>query len=439
MRMTDLIEKKKQGLQHSPGEINFIVDGYTRGSIPDYQMSAWMMAVNFKGLDDTETAELTMAMARSGDMLDLSGIKGVKADKHSTGGVGDKTTLIVCPIVACLGVDVAKMSGRGLGHTGGTIDKLESIPGFRTALSDEDFISQVNSIHFALASQTADLAPADRKMYALRDVTASVDQKSLIASSIMSKKLAAGADVITLDVKTGSGAFMKDIDSAVELAKLMVSIGKKAGKRVSAVISDMNEPLGHNVGNALEVMEAIDVLKGGGEKRLKELCLFLASEILLCAGITSDRKKADSLVKDCVESGRAFDKFLEFVSAQGGDTGVILHPERFDLADERREVRAPEEGFLSSCDTKKVGLASLALGGGRSVKDAPVDHGVGIILHKSLGEHVDKGEAYATILGRDSDSMSEACALLSEAYVINKTRPESRPLIYGTVTVEDVS
>ena len=369
MRMYDLILKKRQGKPLTKDEIQWMIREYTDGRIPDYQMSALLMAICFQGLDKEETYELTMAMARSGEMLDLSQIQGIKVDKHSTGGVGDKTSLALTPIVASLGIPVAKMSGRGLGHTGGTIDKLESIPGFSTQLEDDAFEEQVNSIGISIMGQTKNLAPADKLLYALRDVTATVDQISLIASSIMSKKLAAGADAILLDVKTGSGAFMKEESDAIQLAKEMVEIGKSAGRKMTAVITNMDEPLGMAVGNILEVKEAIDTLKGNGPDDFVELIETLASHMLILGGAAKDFDEGLMRVRESIQSGKALDKFKQFVAAQGGDTKYIDHPELFEQADIIEEIRSEQDGFVGSIDAQEMGICSLILGGGRETKE----------------------------------------------------------------------
>lgn len=434
MRMYDMIEKKKQGQTLSKEEIQYVVMGYTKGEIPDYQMAAFLMAVYFQGMNDQETVDLTMAMAESGDQLDLSKIHGIKVDKHSTGGVGDKTSLIIGPMLACLGIPVAKMSGRGLGHTGGTIDKLESFTGFSTTLSEQDFIDQVNDISFALVGQTANLAPADKKIYALRDVTATVNQKSLIASSIMSKKIAAGADVIVLDVKTGSGAFMETVEEAKELAKTMVSIGTMVGRETIAVISDMNEPLGHNVGNALEMQEVIEVLHGRGEERLRELSLTLASYMVLGAKKASNLEEARALLEETITSGAALKKLAEFVARQGGNAEQVKDPSLLEIAAEQKDVTLPAGGYLASCVTKEVGMASLLLGGGRETKESEIDLSVGIVLHKKLGDYVKESEPVATIYGNDKEKIESAAARLRAAYTVTTEKPVVRPLIYDVIT-----
>lgn len=429
MRMYDLILKKRQGNTLTKEEIQWMIREYTDGKIPDYQMSAMMMAVCFQGLDKEETYELTMAMAQSGEMLDLSGIEGVKVDKHSTGGVGDKTSLALTPIVASLGIPVAKMSGRGLGHTGGTIDKLESIPGFSTQLTDEQFEEQVNSIGVSIMGQTKDLAPADKLLYALRDVTATVDQISLIASSIMSKKLAAGADTILLDVKTGSGAFMKEESEAVKLAQEMVDIGKSAGRKMTAVITNMDEPLGMAVGNILEVKEAIDTLKGNGPKDFTELVETLASHMLILGGIAEKFDEALSMVRGAVRDGKALDKFKQFVSAQGGDTRYIDHPELFEQAHIIEEIRSEQDGFVERINAQEIGICSLILGGGRETKDSQIDPAVGLVFSKKVADPVKKGDLLATIYGNDEEKVKQAVKHFKENFHIAKDQPEKPQMI----------
>lgn len=438
MRMYDIIEKKKQKVALTREEIRYVVNSFTAGEIPDYQMSALLMAIYFQGMTMEETVDLTMAMAESGDTLDLSAIHGVKVDKHSTGGVGDKTSLIIGPMLACLGIPVAKMSGRGLGHTGGTIDKLESFTGFSTVLSEEAFIRQVNDISFALVGQTANLAPADKKIYALRDVTATVNQMSLIASSIMSKKIAAGADMIVLDVKTGTGAFMETVEDARRLAEIMVSIGRMAGRETVAVISDMNEPLGHNVGNALEVKEVIEVLSGGGEERLKELSLTLAAYMVLGAGKAEDYDEARALLQETIDSGAALKKLAQFVECQGGEPLEVFEPERLTIAEHTMEVTVEQEGYLSSCINKEVGMASLILGGGRETKESDIDLSVGLVIHHKLGDYIKKGDSLATIYGNQQEKMLLAKERLLKAYTISDVAPAKHPLVKAIITREDI-
>lgn len=432
MRMYDLILKKRQGKPLTKDEIQWMIREYTDGRIPDYQMSALLMAICFQGLDKEETYELTMAMARSGEMLDLSQIQGIKVDKHSTGGVGDKTSLALTPIVASLGIPVAKMSGRGLGHTGGTIDKLESIPGFSTQLEDDAFEEQVNSIGISIMGQTKDLAPADKLLYALRDVTATVDQISLIASSIMSKKLAAGADAILLDVKTGSGAFMKEESDAIQLAKEMVEIGKSAGRKMTAVITNMDEPLGMAVGNILEVKEAIDTLKGNGPDDFVELIETLASHMLILGGAVKDFDEGLMRVRESIQSGKALDKFKQFVAAQGGDTKYIDHPELFEQADIIEEIRSEQDGFVGSIDAQEMGICSLILGGGRETKESVIDPTVGLVFSKKVADPVKKGDVLATIYGNDEEKVKQAVLNFKENYHIIEEKP-TKPIMIREV------
>lgn len=434
MRMYDLIMKKRNGGALSDEEIAFMVKGYTNGEIPDYQMSAMMMAIYFQGMDEAETLSLTMAMAKSGDMLDLSEINGVKVDKHSTGGVGDKTSLVLTPMVAALGVPVAKMSGRGLGHTGGTIDKLESFTGFSTAISEEQFKENVNRIGIAIMGQTADLAPADKKLYALRDVTATVDNMSLIASSIMSKKLASGADAIVLDVKTGSGAFMKTQEEALGLANAMVKIGTGAGKNTVAVVSDMDQPLGFAVGNALEVKEAIATLKGEGPKDLEGLCMMLGSYMVVAAGKANDILTASQMLQKCIEDGSALKKFAEFIEAQGGDKELVYHTDGLPKASIIEEIASPADGYVQRIVCDEIGICSLILGGGRETKESAIDLSVGLVLHKKIGDYVKKGESLATIHANDREKLNAAKERFLNAYTINDAPVAKKLLIKGIVT-----
>lgn len=429
MRMYDIILKKRNGGELSRQEIDFFVEGYTRGEIPDYQASALMMAIFFQRMTEAETLALTMAMADSGDMLDLSAIRGVKVDKHSTGGVGDKTSIALAPMAAACGISVAKMSGRGLGHTGGTIDKLESFPGFSTALTTSQFIENVNRIGIAIMGQTADLAPADKKLYALRDVTATVDNMSLIASSIMSKKLAAGADAIVLDVKTGSGAFMKAEEDARALAEEMVRIGRNAGRKTIAVISDMDQPLGCAVGNALEVKEAIDTLCGRGPKDFVELCLILGSQMLIAGGKAKDGQEAREKLKRVIADGSALNKLAEFVEAQGGDRTAVYHPEKLPRASIVKAVKAPVNGWISRIVCDEVGICSLILGGGRETKESVIDLSVGLVLRKKTGDYVEAGEILAELHANDETKAAEAERRFLSACVIEDRKPESRSLI----------
>lgn len=434
MRMYDLIMKKRNGSVLSDEEIEFMVQGYTKGEIPDYQMSAMTMAIYFQGMNEQETLALTMSMARSGDMLDLSDIKGTKVDKHSTGGVGDKTSLALTPMVAALGVPVAKMSGRGLGHTGGTIDKLESFRGFSTAISEQQFKDNVNRIGIAIMGQTADLAPADKKLYALRDVTATVDNMSLIASSIMSKKLAAGADAIVLDVKTGSGAFMKKEEDAFGLAKEMVKIGNGAGRRTTAVISDMDQPLGYAVGNALEVKEAIETLKGKGPEDFVELCLTLGSHMVVAAKKAETVEEARKMLVNVIENGSALDKLAEFIEAQGGDKELVYHTDKLPEASLVEEIPSPIEGYIKHIVCDEIGICSLILGGGRETKESKIDLSVGLVLAKKVGDFVKKGEALATIHANDKGKLEIAKERFMKAYSFSDTPIEKKKLIKGIVT-----
>ena len=429
MRMYDLIRKKRDGGALTAEEIRWLIGGYTKGEIPDYQVSALMMAIFYQKMTPEETLELTLAMRDSGDVLDLSGISGIKVDKHSTGGVGDKTSLALTPMVAACGVPIAKMSGRGLGHTGGTIDKLESFPGFRTSLTERQFTDNVNTIGIAIMGQTADLAPADKKLYALRDVTATVDNMSLIASSIMSKKLAAGADAIVLDVKTGSGAFMKEEADSVALAEEMLSIGRLAGKRMAAVVSDMDQPLGNAVGNAIEVREAIDTLGGKGPKDFTELCMTLGSLMLILGGRAQDDAQAREMLSEAVSSGRALEKLAQFVHAQGGDERAVYDPELLTLAPLQIEIPSPEDGYVAHIDCDEIGICSLILGGGRETKESEIDLSVGLLLKKKTGDAVKRGESLATIYAADPDRAEKAKERFSKAYHFATSMPEPKALI----------
>jgi len=434
MNMYDLISKKKYGETLTNEEIHFIVDGFTNGTIKDYQMSAFLMAVCLKGMDKDETIALTMAMAHSGDMLDLSAIDGVKVDKHSTGGVGDKTSLVLSPMVAALGIPVAKMSGRGLGHTGGTIDKLESFPGFKTSIPTEKFIENVNNMKMAIVGQTANLAPADKKIYALRDVTATVDNISLIASSIMSKKIASGADVIVLDVKTGSGAFMKTLEDSIALAEAMVEIGNGVGRETYAVITDMNQPLGNAVGNSIEVAEAIHTLQGNGPADLLEVSLTLGSYMLYGAKKAAAVDEAREMLEKTITDRTALNKLAEFVRAQGGDDHAVFDTEFFPKASIQKEVLADRDGYVTKIITDEVGMTSLVLGGGRETKDSEIDLSVGILIHKKLGDKVKAGEALATLYGNDAAKVSAAAERYLKAYTLEKQQPDAVKYIYGIVT-----
>ncbi|MFB4160646.1 pyrimidine-nucleoside phosphorylase [Geomicrobium sp. JSM 1781026] len=428
MRMVDFIAQKRDGGAHTDEEIKQFIREYTTDIIPDYQASAWAMSVYFQGMTKSESAALTMAMADSGDKLDLSNIEGKKVDKHSTGGVGDKTTFILSPLVAAAGVPVAKMSGRGLGHTGGTIDKLEAFPGFQTEMQVEDFIDTVNDHKLALVGQTGNLTPADKKLYALRDVTATVNAMPLIASSVMSKKIAAGADGIVLDVKVGSGAFMSDIEAARELASTMVDIGNELGRETVAVLSDMDQPLGEMVGNSLEVKEAIDVLKGGGPRDVRELSIRLAAHMLVLADRVKDVEEGEALAKDLIHSGKALQAFKEFVVRQGGQGELVDQPEDFLTAKHVIEVVAQSSGYVKQMNAAKIGQAAGHLGAGRMKKDDPIDHSVGVQVKKKRGDYVEKGEALV-YLHSNTEDVASVKALIQESYEMTEQRVEARPLI----------
>lgn len=397
MRMIDIIEKKRDGKSLTREEIEFFVNGYTRGEVPDYQASSLAMAIFFQDMNDEERAALTMSMVNSGERIDLSDINGIKVDKHSTGGVGDTTTLVLAPLVAAVGVPVAKMSGRGLGHTGGTIDKLESVKGFNVEISEKDFIKLVNDNQVAVIGQSGNLTPADKKLYALRDVTGTVNSIPLIASSIMSKKIAAGADAIVLDVKTGSGAFMKTLDDAETLAHAMVRIGNNVGRNTMAIISDMSQPLGNAVGNSLELKEAIATLKGNGPKDLTELVLTLGSQMVVLAEQAESLDEARQMLVDAIKTGKALNKFKTFLSNQGGDDSIVDSPEKLPSAKYQVEFKAKKDGFITEIIANEIGVASMMLGAGRQTKEDVIDLGVGIVLNKKVGEHVEKGENILTI------------------------------------------
>ncbi len=434
MRMYDCIEKKKEGKALTTEEIRFMVKGFTDGVIPDYQMSAMLMAICFRGMDRQETVDLTLAMRDSGSVLDLSSIPGIKVDKHSTGGVGDKTSLVLTPIVAALGVPVAKMSGRGLGHTGGTIDKLECFPGFTTELSREKFMQNVTEIGVAIAGQTANLAPADKRLYALRDVTATVDEMSLIASSIMSKKLASGSDAIVLDVKTGNGAFMKKYEDSVALAKAMVSIGNLAGKRTAAVITDMDQPLGFAVGNSIEVIEAIDTLKGKGPKDLTEVVFALGAQMLKLAGKADGREEAEALMQSVIDDGSALEKLAQLVRAQGGDASYVYDTSLFPGTAVTKEVRAETTGYVHRILAREVGSACMLLGGGRETKESSIDTSVGILLKKKNGDEVRQSDTLAVIYGNDADKTEQAARQVASAYEISAEKKECPPVVRAYIS-----
>ncbi|OAK75658.1 thymidine phosphorylase [Lederbergia galactosidilytica] len=428
--MVDILAKKRDGKVLSDEEIRFLVEGYTAGSIPDYQMSAFLMTVYFQGMTAKETAALTMAMVESGDTIDLKDINGVKVDKHSTGGVGDTTTLILAPLVAALGIPVAKMSGRGLGHTGGTIDKLESIPGFHVEISEQKFVELVNQNKIAVVGQSGNLTPADKKIYSLRDVTATVNSIPLIASSIMSKKIAAGADAIVLDVKVGSGAFMKNIADAKALAETMVDIGNQVGRKTSAIISDMNQPLGFAIGNTLEMKEAIETLQGKGPEDLQELCLVLASKMVLLAGGMETEAKARERLIEVIENGKALEAFKQFLKAQGGDPTVVDDFDKLAEAKYQIKVKTVEHGFVSEIIADEIGMAAMMLGAGRETKESKIDLSVGVVLHKKIGDHIEKGNIIATIHSNKED-VSEVVNRIQNAYRFSGEKPEDVPLIHG--------
>lgn len=432
MRMFDIIRKKRDGEELTTDEIRFFVDGYVKGEIPDYQASALLMAIYFKGMSVRETADLTFAVRDSGTRLDFSAVNGVRVDKHSTGGVGDKTSLVVAPLVATLGAKVAKMSGRGLGHTGGTIDKLESIPHFNTSLATEDFIRCVNEVGVAIVGQSQDLAPADKKLYALRDVTATVDSLPLIVSSIMGKKLAADDDCIVLDVKTGSGAFAKTLDDSRELARAMVDIGKRAGKRMLALITDMDRPLGNAIGNSLEVIEAIDTLNGRGPADFQEICLILASNMLFLAERGS-LEECRAACEKALLDGSALETFAKMVRAQGGDDSVVYDTTKFKKAKYSRDIKARESGYIFQVDTEGYGIASLLLGAGRNTKEESIDFSAGIILAKKTGDSVRAGDVIATMYTSDEARFEAAEAKFLQSTIIKQAKPEARPLVLDRI------
>ena len=434
MRMYDLILKKRNGGELTTEEINFIIEKYTDGTIPDYQMSALLMAIYFQKMNARETADLTMAMVHSGDVIDLSKIEGIKVDKHSTGGVGDTTTLILTPMVAALGIPVAKMSGRGLGHTGGTIDKLETFKNFSVSMSEDQFIENVNTHKIAVGGQTAQLVQADKKIYALRDVTATVDNVSLIASSIMSKKIASGADCIVLDVKVGEGAFMKTVENARELGHAMVSIGKSVGRNTIAVLSDMDQPLGFAIGNALEVKEAIETLQGKGPKDLEELCLTLGSHMVVLAQKAKNAEEAREMLKEVIRNGKALEKFKEFVTAQGGDASVIDNTDLLPKAKYIVPVLSDRAGVVEKIHAEKIGIVAMELGAGRATKESVIDLAVGIVLNKKRGDKVSEGEVLAYIHSNDESNIEKAKEGILANYVICENYENNIPLIHDVVT-----
>jgi pyrimidine-nucleoside phosphorylase len=433
MRMVDLIEKKRNGFPHSKEEIEFIIDGYTNDTIPDYQISAWAMAIFFKDMTPEERAYLTDAIVQSGDTIDLSDIEGIKVDKHSTGGVGDTTTLVLAPLVASVGVPVAKMSGRGLGHTGGTIDKLEAIPGFSVEISNQQFIDLVNRNKAAVIGQTANLTPADKKLYGLRDVTGTVNSIPLIASSIMSKKIASGADAIVLDVKTGSGAFMKELSESKELAEAMVEIGNNLGRQTSAVISDMSQPLGYMIGNALEVREAIDTLKGQGPDDLTELCMTLGSHMVVLAKKAQTFDEAKEKLREAISSGKAFEQFKLFAESQNGDSSVLDNPDKLPTAKFKIDIFSESDGFVSGIEADEIGTAAMLLGAGRATKTSEIDLAVGIELKKKIGDKVKTGEPIATIYA-NQENIEETKQKILSSYKFSSTKVEVPTLIYDVIS-----
>ncbi|WP_041082931.1 thymidine phosphorylase [Thermotoga profunda] len=429
MRMYDIIKKKRDGLELTSEEIEFVVDSYVSGIIPDYQMSALLMAIFLRGMNQRETYDLTMSMARSGEMMDLSPIDGIKVDKHSTGGVGDKTTLIVLPVVAGFGVKIPKMSGRGLGHTGGTIDKLESIPGMRTELTKQEFFDIVKKVGFAIASQTGNLVPADKKIYALRDTTATVDNISLIASSVVSKKLAGGADAIIFDVKVGSGAFLKDIDRAKELAQLMINILKRSGKLSRAVLSNMDQPLGRMVGNSLEIIEAIETLKGNGPSDLTKLCVHICYEILDLVHIDVSEKQ----IMDEIFSGKALERFAKFVEAQGGNPKIVEDYSILPLSNETVEVNLNKSGYIGKINTELIGIASMVLGAGRSKKEDTIDPGVGIEVLKKIGDYIHFNDPVVRMYVSKKSDVDLAIKLIHDAYEVVDQSVKPHEILLGVI------
>ena len=433
MRMTDIIRKKRDGAALTDAEIDAVVRGCTDGSIPDYQLSALMMAIYYKGMTKQETARLTLAMAHSGDTVDLSGVDGITVDKHSTGGVGDKTTLVVVPAAAACGVKIAKMSGRGLGHTGGTVDKMESIPGLHMAIGKERFLEIVNQVGCAVIGQSGNLCPADKKLYALRDVTATVESIPLIASSVMSKKIAAGSDRILLDVKTGSGAFMKTQADAEALAREMVEIGANVGRKTVALITDMDRPLGHAIGNALEIIEVCQTLNGCGPKDLTAECIELAANMIYLGEKAEDMQSARKMAKDAICGGTAFEKLCEMVEAQGGDVSYLRDTGKFELGRVQKAVLSPESGYVVRAHAEQIGRASVLLGAGRETAESAVDYGAGIVLHKNKGDFVRTGEPLATLYTNDEEKCRLAETALLEAFSFGKEKPEEHPLILARI------
>lgn len=437
MRVYDLIMKKRNGEALTKEEIHYLIHNYVSGEIPDYQMAAFLMAVYFQGMNEEETVAMTLEVAHSGDMVDLSAIEGIKVDKHSTGGVGDKTTLVIVPIAAACGAKVAKMSGRGLGHTGGTIDKLEAIPGFQTSMDRERFFQVVNENGLCIIGQSGNLTPADKKLYALRDVTATVDSIPLIAVSIMGKKLAAGSDCIVLDVKTGSGAFMKTVEDSLSLAKEMVKIGENAGRKVIALITNMDIPLGYNIGNSLEIQEVLEVLRGRGPEDLRNVCIELAASMICLAG-KGDMESCRQQVVQVIEDGSALEKLIAMAEAQGGDSSVLRNPELFEKAACIREVRAEKTGYITHMDTEGCGIASCLLGAGRETKESTIDYAAGIVLKKKTGDAVEAGEVIAVMYAAKEELFKTAEDKFQRSVTIAEEKPESEPLIYARVSVDGV-
>lgn len=433
MRAVDVIIKKRNGEELTKEEIDFFIEGYTRGDIPDYQAAAWAMAVALRGMTPEETTHLALAMARSGEMLDLSSVAPMTVDKHSTGGVGDKTTLVVEPVVAACGLVVGKMSGRGLGFTGGTLDKMESIPGFRTDLSTEELLQQLRTIGLALTGQTSELAPADGKLYALRDVTGTIKSIPLIASSVMCKKLAGGAQAIVLDVKVGAGAFMENLEEARQLAELMVSIARLAGRQAVALLSDMNQPLGYAVGNALELKEAIQTLQGDGPDDFRQHCLIVAGHMLAIGGLAPDEEAGKEMARVALDSGRGWERFRALVIAQGGDVRYVDEPERLPTASIIETVTAPQSGYLGAVQARRVGESAVILGAGRAKKGDPIDHAVGVVVHHKVGDWVEAGQPLFTIHANQRANLDEVRQMLLEAHTWSTSPVPPLPLFYGVV------
>ena len=436
MRMYDIIHKKREGGELTGEELRFFVQGFTRGEIPDYQASALLMAIFFRGMTRRETGDLTLEMARSGDTVDLSSLPGVKVDKHSTGGVGDKTSLIIGPIAAACGVTIAKMSGRGLGHTGGTVDKLESIPGLRTDIPRQEFFDIVKRTGLSIIGQSGNLCPADKKLYALRDVTATVESLPLIASSIMSKKIAAGADAILLDVKVGSGAFMKTLEDSRALAQEMVRIGTQVGRRTVALITDMDMPLGRHIGNALEVQEAVEVLSGGGDSRLRDLCLELSANMIYLGQRAETMEEARAKAAEAVSAGRALQKLAEMVEAQGGDPSYIAHPEKFTLSPACVELSAPQTGYITRLDAEGCGLAAVELGAGRETKESSIDFGAGIVLLQNKGDRVEQGQPIARLYAQSESLCRRGKERFLASLEVGELAPKRGPMIVERIAEE---